>query len=341
MLLAAQLRPSPARQRLCRLVAVLVAMSLGTPAVAAPAGSEADDPAIAAATRTYEEGITYRDAGNFIAAAESFTTAYRDLPMKERETRAIVLFDLIDARRNAFAEGEGPGQLCECERLLVAYLEEIKQSFGSKGDKFPDTRKAKKLLAELRKQIDAARGETPGLDCATTPLEKPAAPEPAPDPAPDVSDRPAMPDDRGAATPDPDPAQARRARTFMIAGAVSTGVGGLFLGMMTAGLVVGRNAERDGDARTQAAIASGSPLSQYDPDLQALIDRGNLGNRLAIAGGVLATAAIAAGVTLLVLGLRARPRPRAGAASMAPRLAPAVAPALGPNFTGATLVLRF
>lgn len=331
MLPAAQLRPSPARQRLGRIVAVLVAMSLGTPAVAAPAGGGGDDPAIAAATRTYEEGITYRDAGNFIAAAESFTTAYRDLPMPERETRAIVLFDLIDARRNAFAEGEGPGQLCECERLLVAYLDEIKQSFGSKGDKFPDTRKAKKLLTELRKQIDAARGETPGLDCATTPLEKPAAPEPAPGPAP-ITDTPTTPDDRRP--PDPDPAQARRARTFVIAGAVTTGVGGLFLGMMTAGLVVGRNAERDGDALTQAAIASGTPLSQFDPDLRALVHRGNVGNALAIAGGVLATAAIAAGVTLLVLGLRARPRPHA-------RLAPTLAPALGPGFTGATLVLRF
>jgi len=317
-------------------VAVLVAMSLGTPAVAAPARSGGDDPAIAAATRTYEEGISYRDAGNFIAAAESFTTAYGDLPMKERETRAIVLFDLIDARRNAFAEGEGPGQLCECERLLVAYLDEIKQSFGSKGDKFPDTRKAKKLLTELRKQIDAARGETPGLDCATTPLEKPVAPEPAtsPDSEPGPAEAPATTDDRGATPPDPDPAPARRARTLTIAGAVTTGVGGLFLGMMTAGLVVGRNAERDGDALTKTAIASGSPLSQNDPELRALVDRGNLGNRLAIAGGVLATAAIAAGVTLLVLGLRARPRHRAG-------MTPKWAPALGPGFTGATLVLRF
>ncbi len=315
----------------CRLVAVLVAMSLGTPTASAapskpdPAGPSAN---LEAATRTYEEGIAERDAGNFVAAAESFTAAYRGIPMQERGIRASVLFDLIDARRNAFAEGEGPGQLCECERVLVAYLDEIKQGFGSKAEKFPDTRKAKKLLAELRKQIDDLRAENPTLDCATTPLEKPAAPEPiAPEPAP--TPEPAPKPDPG---PSPtDAADARRARTLTIAGAVTTGVGGLFLGMMTAGLVVGRNAEKDGEARTQAAIAAGTPLSESDPALQSLVSRGKLGNGLAIAGGVLATVAVATGVSLLVLGLRARKSP--------PRAA--IAPALGPGYTGAALLLHF
>lgn len=334
MSLAAQLRRSAARTReppaprpvRLRLAAVLVAMSLGTPtAAAAPASKQ--DPALAAATQKYEDGIGERDAGNFVAAADSFTAAYRDIPMQERGIRASVLFDLIDARRNAFAEGEGPGQLCECERVLVAYLDEIKQGFGSKGEKFPDTRKAKKLLAELRTQIDGVRGETPGLDCATTPLEKPAPPEPEPAPAP--APAPTIPSEP---EPDPvDPAKARRARTFIIAGAVTTGVGGLFLGMMTAGLVVGRNAEKDGEARTQAAIAGGTPLSEDDPELQSLVRRGKLGNGLAIAGGVLASVAVATGVTLLVLGLRAR--------KSAPRTA--ITPALAPGFAGASLVVRF
>ena len=302
-------------------------MSLGTSSAHA-APSKQPDPALAAATRTYEEGISERDAGNFVAAAESFTSAYRAIPMQERGIRASVLFDLVDARRNAFAEGEGPGQLCECERVLVAYLDELKQGFGSKAEKFPDTRKARKLLAELRKQVDELRVENPALDCATTPLEKPAAPEPiAPEPAP--TPEPAPKPDPG---PSPtDAADARRARTLTIAGAVTTGVGGLFLGMLTAGLVLGRNADRDGRARTQAAIAAGTPLSQDDPGLQSLVHRGKLGNGLAIAGGVLATVAVATGVSLLVLGQRARKAP--------PRAA--LAPALAPGFTGATLVLRF
>lgn len=301
-------------------------MSLGTPtAAAAPPAKQ--DPALAAATRTYEEGITERDAGNFVAAAESFAAAYRNIPMSERGIRASVLFDLIDARRNAFAEGEGPGQLCESERVLVAYLDEIKQGFGSKGDKFPDTRKARKLLAELRKQIDGLRAENPGLDCSTTPLEKPAAPEPAPPP----ETTPAEPHTATSEPPTHKPDTDTRARTFTIAGAATTGVGGLFLVMMTAGLVVGRNAERDGVARTQAAIASGTPLSETDPGLQSLVHRGKLGNGLAIAGGVLATVAVATGVSLLVLGLRARKSPSRAT----------LAPALASGFTGATLVLRF
>lgn len=318
----------PHRRALPRVAAVLVAMSLGTSSAHAAPGKQ-PDPDLAAATRTYEEGISERDAGNFVAAAESFTAAYRAIPMQERGIRASVLFDLVDARRNAFAEGEGPGQLCECERVVVAYLDELKQGFGSKAEKFPDTRKARKLLAELRKQVDELRVENPALDCATTPLEKPAPPEPepAPEPTPPPTTTPTPDLDAHQA----DAANARRARTLTIAGAVTTGVGGLFLGMLTAGLVLGRNADRDGQARTQAAIAAGTPLSQDDPGLQSLVHRGKLGNGLAIAGGVLATVAVATGVSLLVLGQRARKAP--------PRAA--LAPALAPGFTGATLVLRF
>lgn len=280
-------------------------MSLATPATAAPAA--APDPALEAVNKRYQEGLKARDAGDFVTAAESFTAAYKDIPPKSREIRASVLFDLVDARRNAFAEGEGPGQICECERLLGDYLAEVKQLLGARADKVPDTRKARKLLAEVRKQIAAAKAENPGLDCAATTVERAAPePEPAPAPAPEPAPAPAAP-------AGPDPAAVRRARTLVIAGSVTTGVGGLMLGVLTGGLVIGRKAEQDGDARTLQALAAGTPLSKDDPELQALVRRGHTGNQLAIAGGVIATVALAAGVTMLVLGLRKRKRltPRA------------------------------
>lgn len=310
-------------------------MSLGTPATAtttaaiaaAPGG---EDPALAAVTKLYEEGIAERNAGNFVAAADAFTAAYKDIPPKSQQIRAAVLFDLVDARRNAFAEGEGPGQICESERVLVGYLDEVKQTFGAKGEKLPDTRKAKKLLGEVRKQIATYKVETPDLDCATAPLERAAAPEPEPEPAPPPKPEPPGPTE---AEKQAEAARARRARTFVIAGAVTTGVGGLLLGVMAGGLVLGRKAERDGAERTQAGIDAGTPVSEDDPDLQAIVRRGKLGNGLAIAGGVLATAALAAGVTLLVLGLRggkARKQTRAS-----------LGPAVAPGFAGAALSLRF
>ena len=126
-------------------------MSLATPATAAPAA--APDPVLEAVNKRYQEGLKARDAGDFVTAAESFTAAYKDIPPKSREIRASVLFDLVDARRNAFAEGEGPAQICECERVLDGYLAEVKQLLGARAEKLPDTRKARKLLAEVRKQI--------------------------------------------------------------------------------------------------------------------------------------------------------------------------------------------
>lgn len=286
-------------------------MSLATPAAAAPAADP--DPTLEAVNKRYQEGLKARDAGDFVTAAESFTSAYKDIPPKSREIRASVLFDLVDARRNAFAEGEGPGQICECERLLGDYLAEVKQLLGARADKVPDTRKAKKLLAEVRKQIAALKLENPALDCAATTVERPAPePEEPPPPPPE----PAL-----SATPPalgPDPAQLRRARTLVIAGSVTTGLGGVMLGVMAGGLVIGRNAEQDGQSLTQQGLAAGAPLSEDDPALQSLIDRGHTGNRLAIAGGVIATIAVAAGVTMLVLGLRARKAAKPARAALVP-----------------------
>lgn len=312
-------------------------MSLGTPATAAVAATatvaapEAEDPALAAVTKLYEEGIAERNAGNFVAAADAFTAAFKDIPPKSQQIRAAVLFDLVDARRNAFAEGEGPGQICESERVLVGYLDEVKQTFGARGEKLPDTRKAKKLLVEVRKQIATYKVETPDLDCATAPLERAAAPEPEPEPEPPP--KPAPPPGPTEAEKQAEAAKARRARTFVIAGAVTTGVGGLLLGVMAGGLVLGRKAERDGAERTQAGLDAGTPVSEDDPDLQAIVRRGKLGNGLAIAGGALATAALAAGVTLLVLGLRAGKTRTQTRASLVP--------AVAPGFAGAALSLRF
>lgn len=296
------------------LIAAAVAVA-PLPARAEPAGPV--DPKL-----EYEQGLEERDAGNFVTAAEHFDVAYRELPASDRDVRAAVMFELVDARRNAFAEGEGPPQICEAERVLVGYLDEVKAEFGARGDKRPDTRKAKKVLAEVRKQIAVLKKETPELDCATEIVEAPPPAEPPPveGPPPEPPNQPAPEDSK------PDP----RARTLVIAGAATTGVGGLFLVLMGVGLGLGNRAELDGAKQTAAAVLAGMPLSEDDPELQQIVKRGRVGNGLAIAGGVLATAAIAAGVTLIVLGTRKRPAKAA-----------AFAPAVAPGFVGGSLAVRF
>lgn len=305
-----------------RLLALVVAASLATPgaALAAPAES----PEIAEATEIYEQGIGERDAGNYVAAAESFTAAYDKIPATSREIRAAVLFDMIDARRNAYAEGEGPAQICECERRLAAYMDEIKAVFGVKGERFPDTRKAKKLLSEVRAQLEGLRPMLPDLDCDALKLDAPA-PAPAP-----VAEQPAPKVEEPKPPPGPDPAELKRRRDLTIAGGALVGVGGVLLIVMAAGLGVGRKAERDGRALTDAASGAGTPLSMDDPAVQDAVRRGKLGNGLAIAGGVIGGLALAAGVSLLVVGERPAGKRRAG-----------LTPSLAPGFAGAALHVRF
>ena len=319
MLSLVRTRQGPRRALATRLAAVLVAMSLATPATAAAPPPE--DPALAEATRIYEQGIGERDAGDHVAAAESFTDAYDKIPPASREIRAAVLFDLVDARRNAFAEGEGPAQLCECERRLVAYDADVVANLGKKGERLPDTRKARKLLSDVRAQLTALRAETPALDCATLTLDKPA-PEPGPIAAPEKPPEPPPPSG-------PTPEELRR-RKFTIAGGTLTAVGGVFLILMVSGLVVGRKAERDGADLTDDAIDAGAPLSMDDPAVMDAVQRGKTGNGLAIAGGVIGGAALAAGVPLLILGKRPVGQRRA-----------LLTPQLAPTYAGASLQLRF
>lgn len=263
-----------------------------------------------------------RDAGEFVRAAEHFDAAYRTLPA-ESDVRSAVLFDLVDARRSAYARGEGPPQICESERLLVGYLDEVKARLGAKAERQPDTRKAKKVLTAVRQQIATLQRDRPTLDCADEILTAPK--EPAPD-APNASPEPSATPSPTA--PAPDQPSRPAGRPLVIAGAVTLGASGLFLVATGAGLGVGAAAERDGEALTSAAIAAGEPLSENDPELAALVRRGRIGNGVAVAGAALAGAALITGIALLAVGVR---RGRSHRAGLTP----------GPGLVGLGLALRF
>ena len=94
-------------------------------------------------------------------------------------------------------------------------------------------------------------------------------------------------------------------------------------GLLGAGLAIGSSAEQDITSQQQQA------------DLQTrrdLLARGRLGNRLAIAGGVLAALSMGVGIPLVIIGRRRHERAMSTLSA---------APMLGPGGGGLTLRVRW
>ena len=286
-------RPEPRASPFLRLalsVTVLAASLTSRPARAAPAIS-------ATADEHYERGRSEREAKRFAAAVAEIAIAYKEIPPTQSQ-RATVLFELVDAQRSAFAAGgrirgrEHPAKhLCDAEVALTQFIEMAEKKRAPKAKRSPDARMAGELRVEVRKQLDEARKASADLDCATVELPRDDVPESAPEAPSDAAAN-------GVRKP-------RRAihKPFVIAGAATTGVGMIFVGLMASGLVRGKRAEEDGDA----LVAKSPTLPEEDPLLNAIDRRGKGANRLAIAGGVIGTAALGAGIALLVIGLRGGP----------------------------------
>jgi hypothetical protein len=120
--------------------------------------------------------------------------------------------------------------------------------------------------------------------------------------------------------PPADDSALRRAKKLTIAGAATLGVGGAALGLMTAGLVIGARA---------------NDVSGLDPNdvegRRERFERGRMGDKLALIGGIAAALPVALGATLLALGLK---KTRQASAS-------AVAPWIGPGWAGISASGRF
>lgn len=268
-----------------------------------------------AAQKAYDRGLSERDGGRFAAAAREFAAAYSQIPDDQRELRAAVLFDLVDAHRRAFAGGgarrgaEHPAaHLCAADRALADFIEAEQERRRSK--KNPDVARASRLREEVRQEFMAAKATQSDLDCAALELPRvvndPA--EPSQEPPQEIQKKPTS------------------GKPLVIAGGVTAGVGVVMLGVMVGGLVRGQRAESGG-----AELVLANPmLAPEDPQLQAFDRRGRSGNAMAIAGGVVGSLALAAGIALLVVGTRSG------------RTAPvAVVPLLTPQGAAAAVSWRF
>ncbi|MCA9714601.1 MAG: hypothetical protein KC468_07945, partial [Myxococcales bacterium] len=268
--------------------------------------------------RLFDDASRERDEGDLARAVELFQQALKTIPSEQHEARASVLFLLVDVLRSAVTVEDEPGYLCVAERDLLVFLEGVRRDYGPEGDELRDVQKAKALLEEVRALLARASEEHPELDC-----EDPFGDAPAP----------ARDDEtarlRAALRAETEREAARR-RTMLIAGATTTGIGVAALGVMTAGLVIGALAERDGQALVDDALVMGAPLPERDPALLELERRGQTGNLIAIAGGVAGAVALGVGVPLLVAGAKKPAEPLVS-----------LLPLLSRRGVGASLTLRF
>jgi len=300
-------RPSEPRASICRIglrTTLAVAMIVG-PWTPRPAHAAPTIPV--EVQEHYDRGARERDAGNFVVAASEFAAAYAGMPASQKELRVSVLFDLVDAQRQAYGAGgrvrgrEHPAaHLCAANETLTEFIDAAEKARKGKGKRSGDMIRATELRSEVRSQIDVARKDAPDLNCATVEYPSDAAiePEREPEKAP------------------PRPRTPRKIdKPLVITGAVLSGFGLIMVGLMAGGLVRGKRAEAEGEA----LVTQSPTIPADDADLLDIDHRGKVGNRMAIAGGVLGTLALGTGIALLVVGLRGRPSKVAVAPAMSPR----------------------
>jgi hypothetical protein len=214
--------------------------------------------------------------GDHVTAAERYADVLDLLPesRENHESRALALLDSVAARRRAQAGGAPGAQLCSARDLVRDYLVTARATHGARAAELDGVRQAERVRDELDHEIAG--------------LSDPTCPEDPP-PSSQAPHRPPL-----QLAPAPAPGRDRR----VVAGVALLGTGGLCVGLMALGLGLGARAEQAGREARAA-----DPTRDID-DLLAdgFLRRGQAGNRLAIAGGVLTGVTVIAGAVLLLLG---------------------------------------
>lgn len=308
---------SASRSPCARWSAFVVAAAL---VIQAPRAAAAQSPGgiSEAAQAAYDRGLAERDAGRPASAAREFASAYAQISDDQRELRAAVLFDLVEAHRGAFGVGgarngsEHPAaHLCAADRALADFIE-AEQERSKRNKKTPDSIKATRLREDIRREFMAAKAKESDLDCAALELPRVVAVDTGPAPS--------------EPKPEPEPKRPVNSKALVIAGAATGGFGLVMLGLMVGGMVRGNKAEAAG----RDLVESMPTLMPEDPALEEIGRRGRSGNQMAIAGGVLGTLALGVGVALLVVGARKKPSKQV-----------AVWPVMAPRSGGLALRLQF
>ncbi len=265
---------------------------------------------MAEAEALYKQGRASFETANYLDAIDQWTQAYalvEDVP-ENASTKAALIYNIASAQEKAYSIDTDITHLRQAVVLMETYAQSVPALYGEGPQGDAEASRVQARLAELRARIEEVRSDAP----VPTPTDSAdRSSDPSADPSPDSAPEPLPPP---PAEPDP------KAKPFIIAGAVTAGLGVAGLGMMAAGLAMG-SAANDVDPRAEII------------DRRAQFDRGRTGNTLAIAGGAVGGGLLVVGAVLLGMGLEKR---SGGAMAVTP-----VVPVGRGSTAGVRLVGRF
>lgn len=269
--------------------------------LAPPSGP--DQSTLAAFETGFKEGQDLLDQGQPAAAARRWKTTADLLPeiTVNRDMRAGIYEYIADAYTRAVTEDSSLELLREASTVFDNYIAGYTRAYGTETPPNAKLAATQKDLADRRSRAEASAGPAP-IDTV----------DPEPGPTVDTDPEPA-----------PTNPSARPWKPFVITGAVLVGVGGLSVLGGAFGTYQSGKLSRDYDDQC--------PLDDTSVACQDLYRQGKGANALAAGGFVFAGVLLAAGIPLLVVGMKRK------------KLAEnhSFVPVLGPTQVGLGYALRF
>ncbi len=250
-----------------------------------------DHKALDTARALFESGVGHYEAAEYDQAVNAWYEALSLVPRTadNRKIRAEIVYNVARAQEKAYDIDRDPRHLRRARRALERFLEEVDAVYPE-AEAPRERAQAEERIAEIDRKIAEAEAEARRRE-----KERLEAMRPKFDP---VLDR----------------RQHRRNVSMLGTGAGLFVLGAGALGMMGAGLAIGRTAESD--------LEDLSTTDDLD-ERRRVMDRGALGNRLAVAGAVTGGVLVLVGLPLLIAGAAFEKERRAYKASFA------VVPAVG------------
>ncbi|RMG98248.1 MAG: hypothetical protein D6705_06505 [Deltaproteobacteria bacterium] len=167
LIVATALGPSPVLARTSAVGAEPAATEDAEPsseAAQAPADGDTEDSgSIDEAKRLYEEGKAHYEMLDYQAAIDKWTQAYALVPETERgqAIRNALVYNIAQAQEKAYELDGDVTRLKQAKGLLERYLEGYVAMYGEEGEAAAEVEKVRRRIAELEARIadnDAGRG---------------------------------------------------------------------------------------------------------------------------------------------------------------------------------------
>ncbi len=295
----------------------MIALSLSLLVAFSPVqarSAPAQETARARVEALYSDAAAALERDDPAGAAACYAEVLEVLPEHENShgSRVLALADALAAYRAASTGSSSAEPLCAAIALVRAYRSDLSAHYGPHAAERDGAMLAvaeESALTELlvTKDMSCGSGDLGGGDLQDAGVEAGSGSAAEPVPAAESATEPGAGPASGPGPSvglDPAPSSAwpgRKGLTgYTLGGAVGLGIGGVFLGVMSGGLIVGARATRDA-ATLRAEMPS---LTVDDPEFDEVIARGRRGDRAAIIAGVGAGVALAVVAILIAIGTK-------------------------------------